>query len=191
MTKFTILAAIFAAVLAKSSATDFNPPKECPCYTATAYETNNGCPAFSKPCIVPMCMLLSTSTIPGPNTACKKTPTVTSYLPCQTACQKGCATHTTTETASTSCLALTTPPPPSSLKSCYTKTVTASKKCPAEDALNCIVPDCIMLLTTTVPGPAKECTATPTVTVTRTCKSSCEGGCATQWVTATATPWEA
>ncbi|KAF2690560.1 hypothetical protein K458DRAFT_383667 [Lentithecium fluviatile CBS 122367] len=194
-------------------------PKACPCYTATAYETNNGCPAFepTKPCIVPMCLRLTTTTIPGPNTRCPKTPTITSYLPCQTACPTGCAgTSTVTLTHSSSCLpttptTITKPTPtkpttqptltpilsstvPTSISTrtrpCYTRTVPATKKCP-EDALGCPPPDCLYLSTTTVPsGPVKGCPTTKTVVADRTCLGRCDGACGTQWVTETATAWK-
>ncbi|KAH7130422.1 hypothetical protein B0J11DRAFT_251640 [Dendryphion nanum] len=156
----------------------------------------------------------STTIIPGPNKRCSKTPTVTSLLPCQTACPKGCATQTITSTASTSCLptAPTLPPPPSSLltstktpkptkptdptitppprsRPCYTQTVSATNTCP-EDSLGCPPPDCIWLSTRLVPpGKVEGCETTPTVTNTRKCWGRCHGECATQWVTETATAW--
>ncbi|KAF2796393.1 hypothetical protein K505DRAFT_163230 [Melanomma pulvis-pyrius CBS 109.77] len=152
----------------------------------------------------------STTTIPGPNKYCTKTPTATSYLPCQTSCRAGCATYTSTEMTSPSCpstsipnpvkptlsLTLTTKPkptitsPPRS-RPCYTETVTASNKCP-EDDLGCPPPDCIWLSTTLVPsGPVEGCCATPTLTRSRSCKGACNGACATQWVTETVTGWGA
>ncbi|KAF2241027.1 hypothetical protein BU26DRAFT_586619 [Trematosphaeria pertusa] len=197
-------AAIAAALFFSTSFAADTAPKACPCYTATSFVTNNGCPAFepTRPCIVPMCAMLTTTTIPGPNTRCPKTPVLTSFLPCQTACPTGCATFTSTEAASSSCLPSiitkssptappATTPPPSHTKPCYTKTVSATNKCP-EDELDCPPPDCIYLSRTTVPGgPVEGCPVTPTVTRSRTCLGRCDGSCGTQWVTHTATAWAA
>ncbi|KAF2121155.1 hypothetical protein BDV96DRAFT_204925 [Lophiotrema nucula] len=202
-----------------SNAQSHNPvPKDCPCYTATAFSTSAGCPAFSPtaPCIGLPCIFIgSTITIPGSNTKCPKTPTITSSLPCQTACPVGCQTYTFTKLVTDTCLPTkqtSTPayptdtssfpttslkptitevatPPPS--RPCYTKTVTKSNRCP-EDDLDCVLPDCILLSTALVPsGPVAGCPTTPKVTASRTCKGRCDGACATQWITATATAWKA
>ncbi|ORY02066.1 hypothetical protein BCR34DRAFT_89462 [Clohesyomyces aquaticus] len=130
MAKIAAFVAVLATLLSTTTALPEDdkhphpptPVPSCPCYTATAYIGDEKCPPFkpSKPCIVPMCALLTTTTIPGPNTHCpKSTPTTTSLLPCVTACRTGCEIFTTTETYTSSCLPPSThsplPPPRSSL----------------------------------------------------------------------------
>jgi hypothetical protein len=128
-----MLRRVLTAISATQAQDLVDKPKACPCYTATTYVVNNGCPAYepTPPCIAPLCLSLtyflppmpaqspslthtSTSTIPGTNTRCPKTPTLTSYLPCQTACPTGCAgTSTVTVKHSSSCLPTTKPTLPS------------------------------------------------------------------------------
>jgi len=179
---YKIISLAFFLHISTISATEHG----CPCFTATTYVLDNGCPAYepTPPCINPKCISISTTTIPGPAKRCPKTPTLTSYLPCQTACPTGCgATSTSTFTASASCL----PQPPittSSKRSCYTSTQTSTNTC---ETLSCLVPDWIYLSTTMVPGPVKGCTNMPTVTSWVPCKTTCPG-CQTRWITVTASP---
>ncbi|OCK77715.1 hypothetical protein K432DRAFT_113083 [Lepidopterella palustris CBS 459.81] len=105
MLKFFQVSFLAAALcISTTSATN----SKCPCFTATTYVTNPYCPVFQappgNPCIVPACMIMKTTTIPGPAAACPITPTLTSFLPCQTACPSDCEIGTTTATASASCL---------------------------------------------------------------------------------------
>ncbi|KAF2010028.1 hypothetical protein BU24DRAFT_428059 [Aaosphaeria arxii CBS 175.79] len=185
----------------------------CPCYTATTWAEDKQCAPFQPTslCIIPLCLKLAFTTIPGPNKHCPITPTITSRLPCQTACPKGCPTSTQTITDSVACPppAPTLPPPSSLLTSwkppkptitpppsqpprsspCYTETVSATQVCP-EDLMGCPPPDCIYLSTRTVPpGPVEGCPITPTSVQFRTCRGRCHGECATQWITSTATAW--
>ena len=51
-----------------------------------------------------------TTVIPGHNSRCTETPTITSYFPCNTECPGGCVTSTSTYTAGYTC-ARTTPNP--------------------------------------------------------------------------------
>ncbi|KAK7188017.1 hypothetical protein PSPO01_05711 [Paraphaeosphaeria sporulosa] len=169
--------------------------RSCPCYTATTYPSNPACVPLDPqgPCWELPCVRYTTTTIPGYNAECTSTPTVTSLLPCKTACSLDCLTISSTRTlGSGRCL----PPSwsqlaptvtiPQSTSSCYTSTTTLKGHCP-EDDLSCPSPDCVYLSTTTVPGGVVAgCETTPTVTENRTCKGRCDGSCGTQWVTETA-----
>ncbi|OCK76921.1 hypothetical protein K432DRAFT_407762 [Lepidopterella palustris CBS 459.81] len=71
-----------------------------PCYTHTTGGILN-CPMIpvhTPACIEPQCVILSSTTIPGPNPACPTTPTITTYAACPTTatCRKGCEILTTT-----------------------------------------------------------------------------------------------
>ena len=57
-------------------------------------------PALTTACLEPDCILLTTTTIPGPNPACPTTPTVTASGSCPTAatCRRGCEVFTSTVT---------------------------------------------------------------------------------------------
>ncbi|KAI9831976.1 MAG: hypothetical protein M1826_002704 [Phylliscum demangeonii] len=78
--------------------TPYADPTPTSCYTATTTVPHNlaGCPAPPRPCILPQCILESTTFVPCPTASCSPTPTITRTLPCQTACRVGCATFTTT-----------------------------------------------------------------------------------------------
>ncbi|OCK90266.1 uncharacterized protein K441DRAFT_666290 [Cenococcum geophilum 1.58] len=155
--------------------------KECPCFTATSYVSSEDCSAFTKACVIPECIIESITTIPGPAKACPTTPTITSLLPCKTACQIGCAVFTTTATASTSCL--------SSKTSCYTETRTLSDYCPIA-TLQCVEPACIVLSTKTVPPINTACPTTPTVTSYVPCQTTCNEACKTAYTTVTAAAYK-
>ncbi|KAF1992716.1 hypothetical protein P154DRAFT_167657 [Amniculicola lignicola CBS 123094] len=115
LSKFTALAVL---LLSPTLAT---VEAGCDCFTATSYISADACAFNPRPCIVPLCLFISTTTIPGSHPKCPKTPTVTSTIPCATACPRGCGTYTTTETASAACL--TTGAPPKQTKSA-TATIT-------------------------------------------------------------------
>ncbi|PSN62226.1 hypothetical protein BS50DRAFT_140949 [Corynespora cassiicola Philippines] len=174
-----------------------SPKVSCSCFTATIWTSNTACPPYetTTPCIFPLCILLSTTTIPGPNRHCQTTPTTTSLLPCPTDCPNGCGTYISTYTASESCLPPSPTPKPSSTlplpsRPCYTETISASVNCP-EDALVCAAPDCVYLSTRLVPpGPVSGCEVTPTETQRRTCKGYCDADCSTHWTTETLISWK-
>ena len=72
----------------------------CPCYTATTtVPAPPRCPPPIPPASmtrcppVPLCLAYTTTTIPGTNSACPTTPTLTRQAPCVTACPSGCATN--------------------------------------------------------------------------------------------------
>lgn len=179
MSKFIKTALLIAALCFSSMSVAH---KECPCFTATSYVSNEYCPAFTKACVIPECIIESITTIPGPAKACPTTPTITSLLPCKTACQMGCAVYTTTATASTSCL--------SSKTSCYTETRTLSDYCPIA-TLQCVEPACIVMSTKTVPPINAACPTTPTVTSYVPCQTTCNEACKTAYTTVTAAAYKA
>lgn len=120
----------------------------CLCYTATTHRVNPVCtpPGYNRPCPVLDCIRATFITVPGYNPKCTFTPTVTSLLPCQTACPTGCALSTfTTTLGSGRCLPPTrTATISHSTRPCYTSTTTIKGHCP-EDGLGCPPPDCIYL----------------------------------------------
>ena len=61
----------------------------CPCYTHSITTQHRRCSTI-RGCIRPACLLLKTTTIPGPNDACSATPTATVTTPCVTTCNRGC-----------------------------------------------------------------------------------------------------
>jgi len=166
----------------------------CSCYTATRTLIAPKCAPLTG-CIRPMCIILKSTTIPGPNEDCTTTPTSTVIQPCPTKCVGGCGSAVTTITASEPCpitaasttIAPVVSPTPT-LKSCYTWTTGSAPLCP--NVTDCITPDCIVLRTTTVPAVDPACPNTPTATFTPSCIPTCPGGCRTDlvMVAAEATP---
>ncbi|KAF2501722.1 hypothetical protein BU16DRAFT_577806 [Lophium mytilinum] len=79
-------------------------------------------------------------------------------------------------------------PPP-----CYTHSVPALLSCPSLTALSppCVVPECAIITTTTVPGSNPACPTTPTITTTDPCPttSTCRKGCLIITSTVTAPSW--
>jgi hypothetical protein len=76
---------------------------------------------------------------------------------------------------------------------CYTMTVPAVLHCPMLPALTtaCLEPDCILLTTTTIPGPNLACPTTPTVTASGSCPTAatCRHGCEVFTSTVTGPAW--
>lgn len=97
--KLLALAAVISASLAAENHSACAPE---PCYTMTVPAILH-CPmlpALTTACLEPDCILLTTTTIPGPNPACPTTPTVTASGSCPTAatCRRGCEVFTSTVT---------------------------------------------------------------------------------------------
>ncbi|XTI94764.1 hypothetical protein V2W45_1349201 [Cenococcum geophilum] len=97
--KLLALAAVISASLAAENYSACAPE---PCYTMTVPAILH-CPmlpALTTACLEPDCILLTTTTIPGPNPACPTTPTVTASGSCPTAatCRRGCEVFTSTVT---------------------------------------------------------------------------------------------
>ncbi|KAF2102578.1 hypothetical protein NA57DRAFT_52142 [Rhizodiscina lignyota] len=188
------LKAVFLAAVLLFSEGQAIRRSKCSCYTATTTISDTSCPTFTPPgggiCATPFCILDVFVTVPAHNPRCPKTPTVTSFYPCPTACP-GCATGYSTETASTTCLStskptssappVTTPPP----SSCYTATdrLRASDCTPIPD---CFTADCIIESIVTVPPVDSNCPVTPTVTIQSACPTACVGDCQTDYSTVTA-----
>ncbi|KAF2744293.1 hypothetical protein M011DRAFT_195668 [Sporormia fimetaria CBS 119925] len=109
-----------SAVTATETTTTQQCTPTCDCFTATTTISTQEptCSFVVSTCIVPLCLSLTTTTIPGPNSRCPYTPTLTFTPPCQTECPRGCATSTSTITADSPCLVST-----------RTSTVTQSRPC--------------------------------------------------------------
>ncbi|CAI6313011.1 unnamed protein product [Periconia digitata] len=74
--------------------------RACDCFTATITSSLTGC-GVPQPC--QPCIKVETTVIPGHNSRCSETPTITSYIPCSTQCPKGCPTSIYTSTARYTC----------------------------------------------------------------------------------------
>ena len=92
--------------------------QSCICYTHTKVVTPTSCPkSATVSCKAPSCAITLITRVPGTNSNCSPTKTITSTKPCSTTCDEECKTVVSTTKMATSCATW----------ACYTYTTTSTK----------------------------------------------------------------